>query len=55
MTVVLVFSVVRIFGEAGAGALDSAGIVGFLMIIAWVLAASLLLLLQRGDGPNDPA
>jgi hypothetical protein len=51
---VLVVSAVRIFGEAGAGALDSAGIAGFLMINAWLLAASALLLLRPGDGPNDP-
>ena len=50
---VLVISGVRIFDEAGAGVLDSAGIVGFLMITAWVLAASLLLLLRPGDCPND--
>jgi hypothetical protein len=44
----------RVFGEEGGGALDSVGLVSYLLVNAWVLAASVLLLLRPGDGRNDP-
>jgi hypothetical protein len=46
-----------VFGEGDeeSGGPGSAGLVGFLLFIAWVAAASLVLLIRPGDGREDPA
>jgi hypothetical protein len=44
-----------VFGEENASGPGAAGLVGFLLLIAWVATASVLMLLRPGAGENDPA